>query len=58
MELTKEQESALRGLDKAATDLKKNVGGKAGEGHRSTIQRSIRQVLQAWTKAMEVQVVN
>ena len=32
MELTKEQNSALMGLDKAATDLKKNVGGKAGEG--------------------------
>ena len=32
MERTKEQESALRELDKAADALKKNVGGKAGEG--------------------------
>ena len=32
MELTKEQESALRDLDKAADALKKSIGGKAGEG--------------------------
>ena len=32
MELTKEQESALRELDKAADALKKSVVGKAGEG--------------------------
>ena len=31
-ELTKEQTDALRDLDKAADALKKNVGGKAGEG--------------------------
>jgi hypothetical protein len=32
VELTKEQNNALRDLDKAAEALKKNVGGKAGEG--------------------------
>ena len=32
MDLTKEQTDALRDLDKAADALKKNVGGKAGEG--------------------------
>ncbi len=32
MELTKEQTDALRDLDKAADALKKNVGGRAGEG--------------------------
>ena len=32
MELTNEQESALRDLDKASDALKKSVGGKAGEG--------------------------
>ena len=32
MELTKEQNDALRDLDKAAEALKKSVGGKAGEG--------------------------
>ena len=31
-ELTKDQTDALRDLDKAADALKKNVGGKAGEG--------------------------
>ena len=31
-ELTKEQTDALRDLDKAAEAIKKNVGGKAGEG--------------------------
>jgi hypothetical protein len=32
MELTKEQESALRDLANASDALKKAVGGKAGEG--------------------------
>ncbi len=32
MELTKQQTDALRDLDKAADALKKNVGGRAGEG--------------------------
>lgn len=30
-ELTKEEESALRELDMASTNLKRAVGGKAGE---------------------------
>ena len=32
MELTKDQQAALRELETAAGNLKKNVGGKAGEG--------------------------
>ena len=32
MELTREQEDALRELAAAANNLKKAVGGKAGEG--------------------------
>ena len=57
-ELTKEQTDALRDLDKAADALKKNVGGKAGEGIEARYKEAYDKCYRLGLQAMEVKVVN
>ena len=53
-ELTKEQTDALRDLDKAADALKKNVGGKAGEGIEARYKEAYDKCYRLGLQAMEV----
>lgn len=56
MNLTDEQEKALRDLNSATEALKKSVGGKAGEANEKRYGEAYRKCYQLGLKSYKLQV--